>query len=129
MTNRIVYLVRQSKAEGSNHQRKEVRGKRDGCTGRIYRETPDLSLGVSEEVRRRKGIHGEEEKQLEGAAVFAWFVGAVVRENRSPRLGRGRRSRFWGTRVKGAGSRAGTRRAPVPAELGHVEQSVMGTEG
>lgn len=59
--------------------------------------------------------HGKErctrkkKKKLEGAAVFGWHVGAVVREDRSPRPGRGRRRRFWGTRAKGHA-----------AELGHA---------
>lgn len=60
--------------------------------------------------------------------MFGWHVGAAVREDRSPTPGRSRRSRFWHPRVKGACSRAGTRRVPVPAGQGSAEHRMTGQQ-
>lgn len=60
----------------------------------------------------------EEEKET-GGCSRVWMVHGSCGEGRQkPKGSRGRRRCLWGTRAKGACSRAGTRRVPVPAGQG-----------
>lgn len=132
MTNRIVYLVGRGtkRSQGQQAPKERAGGERNGCTGRVCRETPGPVFGGHKRkgLEGKKGRTGKRKKKSEGAAMFGWHVGAAVREDRSPMPGRGRRLRFWCPRVKGVCSRAGTHRVPVLAGQGSTEHRMMGQQ-